>query len=199
LDGDDGARIEETVETLSDIVKSGKVRVIGVSNETPWGVSEYLRVAREKKLPKIVTIQNQYSLMNRTFEIGLSEICLRENIGLLPYSVLNMGVLTGKYLNGARPTDARFTLWERNSSRYNPEHAQSAARSYVELAKKYEMTPAQLAVAFAQSRAFIPSVIIAATKLEQLRDCLGAEEVRLSDEILADIRQIYTTHPDPTC
>jgi aryl-alcohol dehydrogenase-like predicted oxidoreductase len=131
---DDGIPLEETLEALGDVVKSGKVRYIGLSNESPWGMMEYLRIAKEKNLPHVITIQNQYSLLNRTFEIGHSEICMRENIGLLAYSSLNMGVLSGKYLDGARPPGARFTIYERNRARYNPAHAQSAIEKYVNIA-----------------------------------------------------------------
>jgi aryl-alcohol dehydrogenase-like predicted oxidoreductase len=179
-------------------VKAGKVRHIGVSNETPWGVNEYLRLAREENLPRIVSIQNQYSLTNRTFEIGLSEIAIKENVGLLAYSSLNMGVLTGKYLGGAQPAGARFTIQQRNSARYNPEHAQEAVFKYVELAKKYDMSPAELALTFVAAQQFTTSVIIGATSLEQLKTCIDAGERELSEELLADIQKIYEVHPDPT-
>ena len=156
LNGDDGASIEETLDGLKAVIDSGKVRYIGVSNETPWGIGQYLKYASKNKHPRIVSIQNQYSLLNRTFEIGLSEICLRENIALLPYSVLNMGVLSGKYIDDAKPAGARFTIYERNRARYNPPHAQSALKRYVTLAQNNGMTPSQLAIAFAQSRADLP-------------------------------------------
>jgi aryl-alcohol dehydrogenase-like predicted oxidoreductase len=190
--------IRETLEALDELVKAGKVRQIGVSNETPWGVNEYLRLAREENLPRIATIQNQYSLTNRTFEIGLSEIAIKENVGLLAYSSLNMGVLTGKYLGGAQPAGARFTIQQRNSARYNPEHAQEAVFKYVELAKKYDMSPAELALAFVAAQQFTTSVIIGATSLEQLKTCIDAGELELSSELLADIQKIYEVHPDPT-
>lgn len=193
------ASIEETLETLGEVVKSGKVRHIGVSNETPWGVSEYLRLSREKNLPRIVSIQNQYSLMNRTFEIGLSEMCLRENIAGLPYSTLSMGVLTGKYLDGAKPAGARFTIYERNRMRYNPPHAQIAVERYVQIAKDAGMTPAQLALAFARTRAFHTSVIIAATTMEQLEEDIDSANMTLTPETLAAITTVHTEIPDPTC
>ncbi len=119
-----GASIEETLEALAELVKDGKVRHIGVSNETPWGVHEYLTIAEKRGFPRIVTIQNQYSLLNRTFEIGLSELCLKEQVGLLPYSPLSKGTLTGKYVDGARPPGARFSVSERDVGRYNPEDVQ---------------------------------------------------------------------------
>jgi aryl-alcohol dehydrogenase-like predicted oxidoreductase len=199
-ENDDSTPIEETLEALQELVKAGKIRNIGVSNETPWGVSEYLRLHREKNLPKIVSIQNQYSLTNRTFEIGLSEFCKREDIGMLPYSTLNMGVLTGKYLDGAKPEGARFSLDLRNSTRYNPDnpYAQKAIKEYVELAKKHNIDPAQLAIAFAASRNFVSSVIIGASKIDQLKSCIDAGDIELSAEILSDIDTLYNTYPDVT-
>ncbi len=197
-DEDDSTSIHETLEAMDELVKAGKVKHIGVSNETPWGVNEFLRIAREENLPRIVSIQNQYSLTNRTFEIGLSEIAIKEQVGLLAYSSLNMGVLTGKYLDGAKPEGARFTVQQRNSERYNPPQAEPVVRKYVELAKKYDMNPATLALAFVAQQRFTTSVIIGATKMEQLKTCIDAGEVTLSDEIMADIQAIYTEHPDPT-
>ena len=198
LDGDDGVAIEETYEALSELVKEGKVRAIGVSNETPWGLNKYLSLAKETGGPRIATIQNQYSLINRTFEIGLSEIALREKVSLLPYSPLSMGVLTGKYLDGARPSGARFTLFTRNADRYNPERAQEAVAAYVAVAKKHGLDPAQMAIAFTSSQAFVASTIIGATTLQQLKTNIAAGDLVLSPEVLADIRAVYTAMPDPT-
>lgn len=161
-------------------------------------MSEYLRIAREENLPRIVSIQNQYSLLNRTFEIGLSEIAIKEQVGLLAYSSLNMGVLTGKYLDGARPAGARFTIQERNSARYNPEHAQPAVKKYVALAKKYDLSPTELALAFVAAQRFTTSVIIGATSVEQLKTCIDAGELELSEELLQDIQAVHEIHPDPT-
>lgn len=197
LEPDQGAPIEETLEALGEIVQSGKVRYIGVSNETPWGVSEFLRLAREKGLPRIVTIQNQYSLLNRTFEIGLSEICLREGIGLLPYSPLSMGVLSGKYLGGAQPAGARFTLTNRNSTRYNGPQVQPAIEAYVNLAKKHGLDPAQMALAFVNDRAFTTSTIIGTTSVEQAKADIASIDLTLSSEVMAEIAAIYAAMPDP--
>lgn len=194
----DGAPIEETLTALTELVKEGKIRAIGLSNETPWGVSEFLRLSREKGLARVSTIQNQYSLINRTFEIGLSEMCLRESIGLLPYSALSMGVLTGKYLNGNKPAGARFTIFERNVARYNPLRAQTAIAAYVELAQKNSLDPAVLALAFASSRTFTTSVILGATSVAQLEIDMKTADTVLSPEILAEIESIYHENPDPT-
>lgn len=195
---DKTTEIRETLEALQEQVKAGKIRHIGVSNETPWGVNEYLRLAREESLPRIVSIQNQYSLLNRTFEIGLSEIAIKERVGLLAYSTLNMGVLTGKYLGGAKPAGSRFGDGLRNAERYNPPHIEPVVEKYVSIAKKHDLDPAVMAVAFAASRQFTTSAIIGATNMDQLKVCIDAGEVKLSDEVLADIRAIYQINPDPT-
>jgi aryl-alcohol dehydrogenase-like predicted oxidoreductase len=189
--------IEETLEALAEIVKAGKIRYIGVSNETPWGVMEYLRLAREKGLPRIVTIQNQYDLTNRTFEIGLSEICLREGVGFLPYSPLGGGTLSGKYLGGVKPPRARHTLYERNRERYNGAHVQSGIQAYVDLAKKHGLDPAPMALAFVNDRSFVTANIIGCTSMEQLRSDIASADITLSDEVMAEIAELYKTIPDP--
>ena len=194
----DGTPIEETLGALTDLVQEGKVRTIGLSNETPWGVSEFLRLSREKGLARVATIQNQYSLINRTFEVGLSEFSLREDVGLLAYSSLSMGVLTGKYLQGAKPAGARFTLYERNVERYNPPHAQDAVEKYVTIAHKHGLNPAAMALAYVRMKPFTTSVILGATSVEQLAECMQAADLVLSPEILRDIEEVYRTHPDPT-
>lgn len=196
---DDSTPIEETLEALSEIVKSGKVRYIGISNENPWGMNEYLRLAREKGLPRVVTIQNQYSLMNRTFEIGLSEICLRENVGLLAYSPLSFGVLSGKYLGGKKPAGARFTLWDRSSERYNPPQVQPGIAAYVELAQKHGLIPAQMAISFVNDRPFVTSNIIGATTMEQLKEDIATADMRLSGDVMTGIAEIYKVKPDLQC
>lgn len=195
---DESTPIEETLEALGELVKEGKVRYIGVSNETPWGVSEYLRISREKSLPRIVSIQNQYSLTNRTFEIGLAEIAIREKVGLLAYSTLGMGVLTGKYLGGSKPAGARFTLFERNSERYNSPIAQDAIKKYVKIARDHNIDPAQLAIAFAKDRQFLSSVIIGTTTLDQLKVDIDSADLHLSEDVLQAIDAVYKQFPDVT-
>jgi len=198
VEEDSSTPILETLEALDELVQAGKVRNIGVSNETPWGVNEYLRLAREENLPRIVSIQNQYSLSNRTFEIGLSEIAIKEQVGLLAYSSLNMGVLTGKYFDGAKPAGARFSQTMRNSERYNPAHAEPVIKKYVAVAHKYDLSPAEMALAFVAAQRFTTAVIIGATKMDQLKSCIDAGELKLNPELLTDIQAIYEIHPDPT-
>lgn len=195
---DNPTPIEETLEALSELIKEGLVRYIGISNETPWGVAEYLRLAREKKLPRIVSIQNQYSLINRTFEIGLSEFVIRENIAMLNYSPLSFGVLSGKYLGGAKPAGARFTVTNRNSDRYNPPRAQKVIKRYVELAKDHGLDPSQMAIAFTLTRNFVTSTIIGATSIEQLKANIDSAALKLSDKVLAEIEKIHSEMPDIT-
>ena len=161
-------------------------------------MAEYLRLAREKGLAKISTIQNQYSLINRTFEIGLAEFALREDVGLLPYSALSMGVLTGKYLKGNKPAGARFTIFERNVERYNPSHAQEAVSRYVDLAKQNSLDPAAMALAYVRQKQFTTSVILDATSVEQLASDMVAGDLMLSLDVLKSIETIYKEFPDPT-
>lgn len=193
---EDTTPIRETLAALAELVKAGKVRHIGVSNETPWGVAEYLRLAREEGMPRIASIQNQYSLINREFELGLAEFSMREQVGLLAYSVLSMGVLTGKYLDGAKPEGARFTDFTRSANRYNAPEVQEAVRQYVELAKRYDMDPATMAIAFATTREFTTSTIIGARTMEQLRTAIDAGSVTLPEAMMQEIAEIHRTYPN---
>lgn len=194
---DDGYAIEETLTALNTLVEQGKVRHIGISNETPWGMMEYLRLSKEREAKRIVSIQNPYNLLNRTFDIGLSEMSLRENVGLLAYSPLAFGVLTGKYLNGQKPKNARITLYER-FKRYEKVNAEEAVSAYVQLAKAHDLDPAQMALAWVNSRPHVSSNIIGATNLDQLKTNLESIELALSQEVLAEIDQIHTRYPNPT-
>ena len=193
---DDGVEILETLEAMSDLVKAGKIRYVGISNETPWGVMEYLRLAKEHDLPRIVSIQNPYSLIMREFEYGLAEMVIREKIGLMVYGALSMGVLTGKYLNGACPKGSRFDYSPRNQERYNPPEAQKAIEAYVELARKHDMDPATLAQAFVNDREFVMSTIIGATNLDQLKVNIASVDVTLSEEVLAEIEDLHRVMPN---
>jgi aryl-alcohol dehydrogenase-like predicted oxidoreductase len=197
---DEPVPIEESLAALADLVKAGKVRHIGVSNETPWGVAQFLRLAGTRGQsdcwPRIVSIQNPYNLLNRSFEVGLAEFAHREDVGLLAYSPLGFGVLTGKYLDGARPDAARLTLFTR-FRRYTGEPGQQATRAYVELARRHGLTPAQMALAYVNTRPFLTSTIIGATTLEQLRDDIASIDLTLSDEVLAGIEAIHAANSNP--
>lgn len=188
--------IEETLTVLSDFVKQGKIRHVGVSNETPWGVSRFLEASRTMGLERIVSIQNPYSLLNRTFETGLSEFTHRDGIGLLAYSPLAFGWLSGKYENGARPEGARITKFER-FSRYTKPQAMAATSAYVALAQRHGLSPTHLALGFVNSRPFTTSNLIGATTMAQLKENIDSVDAVLNDGILAEIDAIHTEHPNP--
>lgn len=187
--------IEETLDALDTLVKTGKVRHIGLSNETPWGVSRFLAGALNGA-PRIVSIQNAYNLINRSFENGLAEFSLREDVGLLAYSPLAQGYLTGKYQGGARPPGARTTLFERGA-RYEKAGAAEAIDAYLALAKEAGLDPAQMALAFVTSRRFVTSNIIGATTMEQLATDIASSSLRLSPEVERKIEEIHQLRRDP--
>ncbi|WP_284601824.1 NADP(H)-dependent aldo-keto reductase [Dickeya dadantii] len=180
----------ETLEALNEQVRAGKIRYIGVSNETPWGVMRYLQLAEKHDLPRIVSIQNPYSLLNRSFEVGLAEISQHEGVELLAYSPLAFGTLTGKYLNGAKPAGARNTLFSR-FVRYSAPHTQQAIAEYVALAQKHGLDPAQMALAFARQQPFVASTLLGATTLEQLKTNLGSLDLTLGEDVLTELEAIH--------
>lgn len=188
--------IEETLEALGDLVKSGKIRHIGLSNETPWGVQRFLHLAATHGWPRVVSIQNPYNLLNRSFEVGLAEIAIREQVGLLAYSPLAFGLLSGKYEDGAQPAKGRLTLFER-FQRYSNSQSRWAASAYITLAREHGVDPAQMALAYVNSRPFLTSNIIGATTLEQLDSNLASLDMTLSDELLAGIERIHVAQPNP--
>ncbi|MBR0558951.1 aldo/keto reductase [Neokomagataea anthophila] len=191
----DEVSIEETLSVLGDLVREGKIRHVGLSNETSWGVSKFIE-ASKTGLPRVVSIQNAYNLLNRTFEIGLAEQSLREHVGLLAYSPLAQGYLTGKYLDGARPKGARTTLFNRGQ-RYEKPGVDTAIRSYLAVAHKYNVDPVQMAVAFVTSRQFVTSNIIGATSIEQLKVVLGSVDVNITDEMEKDIDAVHQLNANP--
>jgi aryl-alcohol dehydrogenase-like predicted oxidoreductase len=193
---EDATPILETLETLDTLQKSGKIRHIGVSNETPWGVMQFLKLAETNHLPKIVSIQNPYSLLNRMYEIGLAEISHRENIGLLAYSPLGFGVLTGKYNNGSHPEHSRLTLFKRFQRYTNPK-AKQATEKYCEIAEHYGLTPTQLALGFVHYQPFVTSTIIGATTMEQLEENIDSIIMKLKREILDKIESVHQEFTNP--
>ncbi len=196
IDSPDDIPLIETLEAMNDLVRAGKVRYIGVSNETPWGLMTYLRLAEKHDLPRMVTIQNPYSLLNRSFEFGLSEISHFEGVQLLAYSPLAFGILSGKYLNGAKPQGARCTMFDRFQRYFTPQGIK-ATEAYVSLAKEYDLDPAQMALAFVNQRPFVGSNIIGATTMQQLKSNIDSMDIILSDEILAKIDEIATVYSNP--
>jgi len=189
--------IEETLEALSRLVEQGKVRQIGVSNETAWGTMHHLSCAASNPtLPRIATIQNPYNLLNRSFEIGLAEVSCREQVGLLAYSPLAFGMLSGKYLNGARPPQGRLTRFA-DYNRYTNPQAQAATSAYVALARSHCLNPAQMALAFIHQQPFVNATIIGATTMEQLSSNINSIDITLDAAVLAGIAEIQQQYPNP--
>ena len=188
--------LEETLEVLDEQVRAGKIRHVGLSNETPWGTMRFLQLAEQRGWPRAVSIQNPYNLLNRSFEVGLAEVAIRERCGLLAYSPLAFGMLSGKYDNGARPANARITLFSRFTRYTNPQSERACAR-YVALAREHGLDPAQMALAFVTRQPFVTSNIIGATSLEQLESNLASFQLQLSEEVLAGIEAIHKDQPNP--
>ncbi len=188
---------ESILESLKKFIKSGKIRYIGISNETPYGLSKYIELSKSKNLPRMMSVQNPYNLVNRTYEIGMSEISIREKCGLLVYYPLAAGALSGKYRNGKMPKNSRQALfkgWERH---LNP-LAMKAYDEYFNLAKEYNLTMVQLAQSFVNSRPFVTSNIIGATTMEQLKENIDSINIELSKEIIDKINLIHNNNPNPS-
>ena len=187
---------EFVLEKLKELIKIGKIRHIGLSNENPWGIMKFLEYSKQE-LPKMITVQNPYSLLNRLFEVGSSEICKRENIGLLAYSPLGFGILTGKYFKGKMPKNSRLDLFP-TLKRYSNENSIKAAKLYQELANKHNLSLTHLSLSFVNDRPFVTSNIIGATNLEQLKENIESVNIKLSDEIISEINSINNKIPNPS-
>ena len=187
---------EFILEKLKELIKIGKIRHIGLSNENPWGIMKFLEYSK-RELPKMITVQNPYSLLNRLFEVGSSEICKRENVGLLAYSPLGFGILTGKYFNGNMPKNSRLDLFP-TLKRYSNENSIKAAKLYQEVAKKHNLSLTHLSLSFVNDRPFVTSNIIGATNLEQLKENIESVNIKLSDEIISEINSINNKIPNPS-
>ena len=189
--------IEEVLYNLDQLVKAGKIRYAGLSNETPWGMMKFLQVAKEKKLPRMMSIQNVYSLVNRVFDIANSEVSISENCGLLAYSPLAGGRLSGKYIGNLHPKNARYTLWPQRFSRHHTERGEIAIDKYVKLSKKYGIAPSTFANAFVNDRPFVTSNIIGATTMEQLKENIDSVDVEINAEMYKEIENVHLTYPNP--
>ncbi|QIR35818.1 NADP(H)-dependent aldo-keto reductase [Tolypothrix sp. PCC 7910] len=190
-------KISEQLAAFAEVIKAGKVRYIGLSNETPWGVTKFVHAAKKLGLPKVVSIQNAYNLVNRVFDSALAEVSHYTNVGLLAYSPLGFGLLTGKYIENSNLGNTRITLFPGFGQRYLKQNVNEAVAAYAEIAKKHNLTPAQLALAFVRSRWFVSSTIIGATTLQQLQENIESVNVVLNPEILADLDAVHTRYPNP--
>ena len=190
--------LESVLKALKKFVDQGKIKYVGVSNETPWGLSKFLEVAEQLKLPRIVSVQNPYNLLNRAYDIGMSEISCREKVGLLAYSPLALGYLSGKYRDGQIPENSRIKLFGDFWTRYKEDNAKEAVDDYYKLAKQSGLTLTQMSLAFVNSRPFMTSNIIGATTMEQLKENIETIDIDLSDEIIEKINLIHSNNPNPT-
>lgn len=193
---EDEVPIAETLGVLGDLVTAGKIRHIGLSNESAWGTMTFLKESEIRGLPRVASVQNAYSLINRTNETAMAEICLREDVGLLAYSPLAQGFLTGKYLDGAKPPGARNTLFNRGQ-RYEKPGSEAAVRAYIALAKEFSLDPAQMALAFVNTRPFVAANIIGATTMAQLKTNIDSVDVAMPPELEARINAIHQVHMNP--
>jgi aryl-alcohol dehydrogenase-like predicted oxidoreductase len=194
----DWVSIHTQLETLAELIQEGKVRAIGLSNEQPWGVMEFLRISKEYNLPRIATLQNSYHLMSRSIDFGLSEVLYRENVSLLAYSPLAFGHLTGKYVDNPQ-TQGRVTMFLGYAQRYTKQNVSPASAAYAKLARAYGLTPTQLALSFVYHRWCVASTIIGATSMLQLKENIGAWQIKLSAEVLQEIEHLHLmmTNPAP--
>ncbi len=189
--------VHQVLETLRDLIREGKIRHVGISNETPWGAMRFLEESKvHATLPRMITIQNPYNLLNRLFEVGLAEVSMREKMGLLTYSPLGFGALSGKYLGGRMPEGSRVSLFP-NYNRYTGEVATHATQKYYELAQANDLSLVQMSLAYINSRPFVTSNIVGATSVRQLKENIDSINVELSEEILKGIEAIHNQIPNP--
>ena len=192
----DWTPFEEILESLKKFIKQGKIRYVGLSNETAWGLSKFLELSKMKGLPKMMSVQNPYNLLNRTYEVGLAEISIREQSGLLAYSPLDFGYLTGKYRNNKLPAKSRMQLFK-NFNRYKNENGQKAIDEYYKISKKYNLDFTQMSLKFCEIQHFTTSVIIGATTMEQLKTNIESVSVNFNSDIINDINKIQQKYPNP--
>ena len=188
---------EDVLNSLNEIIKSGKIKYIGLSNETAWGLSKFLEISKTKNLPRVMSVQNPYNLLNRTYEIGLAETSVREKSGLLAYSPLASGIMSGKYRNGAMPDGSRMKLFGDRFPRYKTKNATGAVEEYYKIAIKHNLNLAQMSLKFCELQPFITSVIIGATTMEQLKIDIESVNVNLTEEINKKINDVQIKYPNP--
>ena len=190
-------KFEDVLGNLKRFVEAGKIREVGLSNETPWGVSKYLELSKDKNLPRMMSIQNPYNLLNRTYEIGLAEISVRDEIGLLAYSPLASGYLSGKYRNNKLPKGSRIERDGDFWTRYAKPNTEKAVDAYYEIAKKYDLDFTKMSLKFLEIQPFVSSVIIGATTMEQLKTNIESVNVELSDDVIKEINKVQSIYPNP--
>ena len=197
--GNDGewTKFEEILENLDKFIEQGKIRYVGLSNETPWGVTKCLQISKENDLPKMMSIQNPYNLLNRTYEIGLAEISIREEVGLLAYSPLATGYLTGKYRNNQMPENSRLERDGDFWTRYDKPNTTKAVDAYFKIAKKNNINLTQMSLKFCEIQPFVTSVIIGATKMDQLKTNIESVNINLSEEVINEINEVQNIYPNP--
>ena len=193
----DWNKFEDVLENLKKFIEQGKIRYVGLSNETPWGVMNYLQLAKDKGLPRMMAIQNPYSLLNRSYEVGLAEVSIRENIGCLAYSPLASGYLSGKYRNKQFPKGSRmerdFDFW----TRYRKPNMENAVEDYYKISQKFELDMSQMSIKFCEVQDFMTSVIIGATTMEQLKTNVESVKVNLDSEVIKEINNVQKKYPNP--
>ncbi len=196
-DEDKWNKIEDVLSELQKYIKSGKIRYVGLSNETPWGVNKFLQLSKELNLPRMMSIQNPYNLLNRTYEVGLAEISIRDEIGCLAYSPLASGYLTGKYLNGNLPKGSRIERDGDFWTRYQKPNMENAVEEYYKISKKYNVNFTQMSLKFCEIQPFMTSVIIGATTMEQLKENIESVNIKLSEELIKNLNDIQKIYPNP--
>lgn len=190
--------ILEMLKGLDEAIKEGKIKHFGLSNETPWGTMKFIQLAEKHNLPKVQSIQNPYSLVQRSYDNGMSEVSMQENVGLLAYSPLAGGVLSGKYLNGALPEGARYSTWGKDRMpQYQFGRVEEAVKEYKKIADKLSISLTKLSLAFVTQRGFVTSNIIGATKMDQLKECIESADITLSEETLKEIDDVFNMYPNP--
>jgi aryl-alcohol dehydrogenase-like predicted oxidoreductase len=196
-DKNEWTKFEDILGNLKRFIEQGKIRHIGLSNETAWGLSEFLKISKDKNLPRMLSVQNPYNLLNRTYEIGLAEMSVREQAGLLAYSPLACGYLSGKYRNNQLPKNSRIERDADFWTRYQKPNLNKAVDAYFEVSKKYKLNMSQMSLKFLEIQPFVTSVIIGATTMEQLKTNIESVNVNLTDEIIKEINEVQTIYPNP--